>query len=368
MKERTPPIKASDAKRRSTRVAHAIPLVITWPEAQEKTRIEETATLSINCHGCRYFSRNRPKKGSKIRIQIADNKDVQSLSAKHLEARVAWIRKSRRLDGYYQVGVEFETPQNIWPVEQAPEDWESFSPAVQEDPVSLMAEVERLLQFASTGAHYQLLDIQADTPGHEIKSHFYRLARRFHPDRHMDHPERIPRLVILMDALTNAYKILSDDEARAQYDANLRRIAEQQSEPKRLAARYLETARACLAEENYIGSILWLRRAIENEPNSSSYRAMLGLSLAHVPEYRREAAEQFEMAFELDPSNITAHLYYARTLEKMNLPWRARPHYVRVLELDINHVEARERLNRLDASAPRLASRPSLLGRLTGRR
>lgn len=368
MKERTPPIKASDAKRRSTRVAHAIPLVITWPEAQEKTRIEETATLSINCHGCRYFSRNRPKKGSKIRIQIADNKDVQSLSAKHLEARVAWIRKSRRLDGYYQVGVEFETPQNIWPVEQAPEDWESFSPAVQEDPVSLMAEVERLLQFASTGAHYQLLDIQADTPGHEIKSHFYRLARRFHPDRHMDHPERIPRLVILMDALTNAYKILSDDEARAQYDANLRRIAEQQSEPKRLAARYLETARACLAEENYIGSILWLRRAIENEPNSSSYRAMLGLSLAHVPEYRREAAEQFEMAFELDPSNITAHLYYARTLEKMNLPWRARPHYVRVLELDINHVEARERLYRLDASAPRLASRPSLLGRLTGRR
>jgi len=368
VKEQTPPIKATDAKRRSTRVAHTVPLVITWPETQGKIRVEETATLSINCHGCRYFSRHRPKKGAKIRIQIADNKEVEKLGSHYLDARVTWIRKSKRLDGHYQVGVEFETPQNIWPVEQAPEDWESFSPAVQEDSVSLMAEVERLLQFASTEAHYQLLDVQADTPGHEVKSRFYRLARRFHPDRHMDHPERIPRLVILMDSLANAYKILSDKETKAQYDSNLRRVAEKQSEPKRLAAQYVETAKACLAEQNYIGSILWLRRAIENDPNSSSYRAMLGLSLAHVPEYRREAVEQFEIAFELDPSNLTAHLYYARMLEKMNLPWRARPHYIRVLELDINHVEARERLNRLDAAAPRLATRPSLLGRLTGRR
>jgi tetratricopeptide (TPR) repeat protein len=368
VKEQTPPIKATDAKRRSTRVALAVPLVITWPGTQESTRVEETATLSINCHGCRYFSRHRPKKGAKIRVQVADNKEVQSLASQQLEARVAWIRKSRRLDGYYQVGVEFETPLNIWPVEQAPEDWETFSPPVRENPASLMAEVERLLQFASTGTHYQLLEVQVDTPGHEVKSRFYRLARRFHPDHHMDHPERIPQLVTLMDALNNAYRILSDGEAKAQYDANLRRIAEQQSEPKRLARQYLEKAQECLAEQNYIGSILWLRRAIENEPNSSSYRAMLGLSLAHVPEYRREAVEQFEIAFELDPSNLTAHLYYARVLEKMNMPWRARPHYIRVLELDINHVEARDRLNRLDAGAPRLASRPSLLGRLTGRR
>jgi tetratricopeptide (TPR) repeat protein len=368
VKEQTPPIKATDAKRRSTRVTHAVPLVISWSETQENTHVEETSTLSINCHGCRYFSRHRPKKGAKIRVQVAEKKEVDSSSSQHLEARVAWIRKSRRLDGYYQVGVEFETPQNIWPVEQAPEDWESFSPQVQEDPAPLMAEVERLLEFANSGTHYQLLDVQADTPSHEVKSRFYRLARRFHPDHHMDHPEWIPQLVTLMDALTNAYKVLSDDEAKAQYDANLRRISERQSESKRLAQEYLDNARECLAEQNYIGSILWLRRAIENEPNSSSYRAMLGLSLAHLPEYRREAVEQFEIAFELDPSNLTAHLYYARMLEKMNLPWRARPHYIRVLELDINHVEARERLNRLDAAAPRLASRPSLLGRLTGRR
>jgi curved DNA-binding protein CbpA len=368
VKEQTPPIKATEAKRRSTRLAHAIPLVISWPEIHEATHVEETATLSINCHGCRYFSQYRPKKGAKVCIQLADNKDAEFPSSKNLPARVAWVRKSKRLDGYYQVGVEFETPQNIWPLVQAPEDWESFSLSVEEDSVSIDAEVERLLVLSTKGSYYQLLDVQPESPVHEVKSRFYRLARKYHPDRHMNRPDRIPQLVTLMDALTNAYKVLSDIEAKAQYDEKLRQASEKQAEPRRLAAHYMETARICLAEENYIGSILWLRRAIENDPNSSSYRALLGLSLAHVPEYRREAVEQFEIAFELDPSNITAHLYYARVLEEMNLPWRARNHYLRVLELDITHAEARERLNRLDAAAPRPTSRPSLLGRLTGRR
>ena len=51
----------------------------------------------------------------------------------------------------------------------------------------------------------------------------------------------------------------------------------------------------------------------------------------------------------------------------MNFPWRARPHYLRILELDANHQEARERLNHLAAS-PRTVSGASLLNRLTHRR
>ena len=82
---------------------------------------------------------------------------------------------------------------------------------------------------------------------------------------------------------------------------------------------------------------------------------------------RREAVEQFEKAIELDPRNLAAHLHYAQMLEQLNMPWRARPHAVCVLELDMNHREARARLNFLDTTAPRHASRASLLDRLTGR-
>ena len=270
--------------------------------------------------------------------------------------------------GLYQVGVEFEIPRNVWNVADPPEDWEFFSYTSKEDSVSLLSEVDQLLRVAGAGTHYQLLDLPASPARGEIKHRYYELARRFHPDRHMDHPEWTPRLQILMDALATAYKVLSNDELKARYDAEVLQLpGPEQREARRLAQQWLEKARECLAEKNYVGSILWLRRAIENEPHCSSYRMMLGVSLAQVPEYRREAVEQFEKAIELDPCNLAAHLHYAEMLEQLNMPWRARPHYVRVLELDMNHREARARLNFLATTAPRHALRSSLLDRLTGR-
>jgi tetratricopeptide (TPR) repeat protein len=211
--------------------------------------------------------------------------------------------------------------------------------------------------------------VQPDAAHAEVKRQFYHLASRFHPDHHMDHPEWTPRLLVLMDSLTMAYRTLSDTESKKHYDSRLiSRPQQDSSEVQQTANECLKRSRECMVVKNYIGSILWLRRVIEIEPQSSSFRAMLGHSLAAVPEYRHEAVEQFQIAIKLDPTHIAAHFQYAQTLEQMKLPSRARPHYVRVLELDSSHREARERLNRIDSAAPRPVSRPSLLGRLTGRR
>jgi curved DNA-binding protein CbpA len=331
--------------------------------------LEETATFSLNCHGCQYFSKFNVRKNTKIDLQIgiSGNFDV---AAQSFPARVAWIRKSRRLGGMYQVGVEFDTPQNVWQIDEAPADWNSFSRfAAKEDSISLLTEVDCLLRFAHGGTLYELLGVQSDATRAELKRRFYHLASRFHPDHHMAHPEWTPRLLILMDSLTVAYKTLSDDELKKQYDSRLvGQLREESSQPAGSALSCLEKSRECLMVKNYIGSILWLRRAIEVEPLSSSYRVMLGHSLAAVPEYRQEAIEQLQKAIELDPSHIPAHFLYAQMLEQMKLPWRARSHYIRVLELDTNHREARERIHRIDTATPRPVSRPSLLGRLTGRR
>ena len=74
------------------------------------------------------------------------------------------------------------------------------------------------------------------------------------------------------------------------------------SDSRNMTQSYLEKAQECMAEKNFAGCILWLHRAIESEPDSSSHRAMLGRCLSAIPEYRREAVEQFEMAIELDPA------------------------------------------------------------------
>jgi curved DNA-binding protein CbpA len=342
--------------------------MVSWLGPKTETLVEKASTLSINCHGCRYFSQYPQRKNSKITVQVIDKQEDGNFSTLRIPARVAWSRKSKRMAGLFQIGVEFEVPQNLWNVEDPPEDWEAFTIISEEDPASLLAEVERLLGHVRAGTHYQLLELSTGADRSEVKRRFYQMARRFHPDRHMDHPELAPRLQVLMDALATAYKVLSNDETKARYDAELLQIpGPEQQELTRLAQQWLQKAQQCLAEKNYIGSILWLRRAIENEPKCSSFRALLAGSLAQFPEYRREAVEQFEKAIELDPSNLNAHLRYAELLEKLNAPWRARPHYIRVLELDMGHPEARARLKFLDATTPRHSSRSSLLGRLTGR-
>jgi len=367
VKEQTPPIAASGARRRSTRVVQSIPVVVTWSQNGSKTVLEETATLSINCHGCQYFSRFPVKKKTRIDVQVGAAGDS---TPQHFPARVAWIRKSRRLGGMYQVGVEFEIPRNVWQIGQAPEDWIPFSPAGS-NPVSpsLLTEVERLLGFADAGDFYKLLGVSEDAAPSVVKRQFYHLASRFHPDHHMDHPEWTPRLVILMESLTTAYKTLSGEESKRQRDSRENGpIQQDPSELQRMAQECMEKSRECLAVKNYAASILWLRRAIEADPTSSQVRTMLGHSLAAIPEYRHEAVEQFEKALELDPTFIAAHFQYAQMLEQMKMPGRARLLYARVLELDMNHREARERLNRIDSASPRVAARASLLGRLTGRR
>jgi DnaJ domain len=369
VREQTPPISTSGAKRRSTRIVHTVPLIVSWVDTQARTIVEETATVSINCHGFQYFSRHRPQMNTSATFQIVATKNEEKPSALPVyPGRVAWARKSRRLDGLHLVGIELGIPLNIWDVDEAPEDWAAFSPPAAEDPASFLAEVDRILHFARTANYYQLLGVNSNASRSEVKRHFYLLARRFHPDHHMSHPEWTPRLEELMEGLTTAYRTLSNGEAKKEYDSLLARgTKEELSYARKQTQGYLEKAQECMAERNFAGCILWLHRVIENEPNSSSHRAMLGRCLSAIPEYRREAVEQFEMAIELDPRNLTAHLHYGEFLEELKLPGRARSHYVRVLELDANHWGARERLNRLNLTAPRASSGPSLLRRLTGR-
>jgi DnaJ-like protein len=372
VREQPPPIATFGAQRRSTRVAHSVPVVIRWADRRTcRTVVESTATVSVNCHGFQYFSKQRPPKNAVATFQITVSTEQEEHSACNPEypGRVAWVRKSRRLDGLCLVGIELDMPSNIWDVDEVPEDWALFSPPAAEDPATFLAEIDQILDSARAATYYQVLGVQPNATRSEVQRHYYKLAHRFHPDHHMDRPDLTARLVTLMEGLTAAYKTLSDEHTKKEYDSLLARgVYEEPSAAKRMAQTYLDRAQECISEKNFAGGILWLHRAIESEPNCSTHRAMLGRCLSAIPEYRREAVEQFEMAIDLDPRNLTAHLQYGELLEHLNLPGRARSHYLRVLALDANHREARQRLNGMGPGAARVASGPSLLSRLTGRR
>jgi tetratricopeptide (TPR) repeat protein len=94
-----------------------------------------------------------------------------------------------------------------------------------------------------------------------------------------------------------------------------------------------------------------LRKAVEIEPTSPKYHALLARVLAAVVPLRREAIEHFEKSVEIDPWNTAVRLQLAALYEEMKLSWRARPHYEKVLEIDADNAKAQERLSLLDGES-----------------
>lgn len=62
--------------------------------------------------------------------------------------------------------------------------------------------------------YYEVLGVSRDASEEEIKKAYRRLARRYHPDVNKDDPEAEAKF----KEISEAYKVLSDPKARAQYD------------------------------------------------------------------------------------------------------------------------------------------------------
>ena len=339
-------------KRRSTRIVQAMPLMVAGVDSLGRALREQTATLSINCHGCRYFSKYPVEKNTWLTLEIP--REHAGGEPRRLRARVAWVQKARKLRGLFQVGVEFEAPGNVWGIPAPPEDWQAFL-TTDSDPTTFECEMKRLLAVAEAGNYYQLLGVTSVSARWQIKHNFYELARKFHPDRHMERPDWAPQLERLMDAITTAYRTLADNRAREEYDRRLARsgaftLSKSKTERQKEAEECLERAQEYLRAYNFGASIVWLRKAVDFDPGSSKHHALLARSLAAVPQYRHEAIEHFQKAMELDPLNAWAHLQFGVLYEEMKLPWRAEPYYRRVLELDPENFEARERLRLIEAA------------------
>jgi curved DNA-binding protein CbpA len=220
-------------------------------------------------------------------------------------------------------------------------------------------ELKRYLALCEKGNYYQLLGVTADSAKGEIKQGFYALARKFHPDRHMGKTEWVGPLQQLMGAITEAYNVLSDDKKRGAYEKK-QALSRSRTEAEESIDDCLQLAAGCQRDDNIAGAIFWLRKCVNLAPEVAKHRVSLAASLAAVTHHRREAAEQFQKAIELDQWNTGAYLQFGELYEAMQLPWRAKPLYSKVLEIDPEHALARQRLARNDGqekkkSAPRMA-------------
>ena len=266
-------------------------------------------------------------------------------------------------------------PEQPAPAAAAPEPQPPRPAEVSQDTVKFEEEIRALLDLAGRSTYYELLGITATSPPELVKENFHRMARKFHPDRHMGHSEWLDLLQDLMGRLTIAYKTIVDVEKRAAYDKQIAAagaftLGQDKTETEETVDDCLTRAKQALRARNFAGSILWLRKCVEIAPNVAKHHAMLARSLAAIPQYRQDAVRHFSLALELDAWNTSTYFQFGELYEVMRLPWRAVPLYRRILEIDPQHAKAFERLAALEANADSAKSKSekSFLSRLLHRK
>jgi tetratricopeptide (TPR) repeat protein len=195
-----------------------------------------------------------------------------------------------------------------------------------------------------------VLRVTAESPRTQIRQNYHEMVRKFHPDRHMDQPQWSESLHRIMEAINVSYKTLTDENERKKYDEeiSLFDFAKKHRESQITAEDCLSKARQALKDQNPGETLIWLRRAVEMDPSSAKYLALLGRALSARAAQRQEATEAFEKSLELDPWNISVRWQLASLYMEMQLPWRARPHFAKVLEIDPENTRALERLRQID--------------------
>ena len=113
---------AAAKSRRSTRIVKSIPLLVLGQNRAGEPFMERTVSVTLSMHGCRYPSRHDYGVGTWVTLQPVGLLNSEEKPAT-VRALVRSVHPPGSLRELQQVGVELETPANVWGIALPPADW-----------------------------------------------------------------------------------------------------------------------------------------------------------------------------------------------------------------------------------------------------
>jgi curved DNA-binding protein CbpA len=244
-------------------------------------------------------------------------------------------------------------------------------PAQTEDDVN---EVETFLERVKNAqTFYGVLGVSPDESAQNLKTAYYELARRYHPDRfRKSEPAMINRIESAFARITQAYDTLRDEGLRAAYNSKLetrqrtKRLADSAPKPttpspestaapaaepvvsaaERAEAQFKEGFAAFESGQRQVALRLFASAA-NAVPNEARYRAYYGHLLAANEGTRRAAEAELQAAIKLDPGNAEYRVMLAELYRDLGLKLRAKGEAERAVAADSNNRKARDLLRSL---------------------
>ncbi len=109
----------------STPVDQALPLRVNSHNAIRQPFTEDTTTLQISCHGCRFRSKQFILKGTRVTLELP--RPGPGHLPHWVSATVVHNRRPEARGESFEVDVAFDVPENVWGIAFPPEDWRQFA-------------------------------------------------------------------------------------------------------------------------------------------------------------------------------------------------------------------------------------------------
>lgn len=98
-----------------------VPIIVRGMDALGQPFKEATATVMVNCNGCKFQSKHYIPKDTIITLEITQMKRLHK--PRIIRGRVIWIQRPRTVREVFHIGMEFDVPGNVWSIERPPHDW-----------------------------------------------------------------------------------------------------------------------------------------------------------------------------------------------------------------------------------------------------
>ena len=286
-------------------------------------------------------------------------------------------------------------------------------------------EVTRKLHFYGSADYYEVLGVTRQATTGDVKTAYYQLAKKFHPDRYRqaEFTDLRGKLEALFAIITQAYETLSQPAQRASYDKKIRQsgplnkpantfvtkklptnpigpppeeerdgdepssapvdkkhsaplppVAAVVTEagpsaggqtPAQNAEQYYQQGRARYDRKEYHAAVHLLREAIKLDPSQPHYHFHLGIALIRNPRTRREAETHLSKAGELDPYNPQIRVKLGLLYKEAGLATKAEHYFKEALSLDPENRAALRELGRQQRGKKEKGG--SILGTITKR-
>lgn len=245
----------------------------------------------------------------------------------------------------------------------------NLPPPQNQEPQSPLLTLDAYLeQTENAENYYDIFKVSADAPASDIKSAYFALAKRFHPDLFQREvaADRHRQIQNAFTKIAQAYEALKNEQSREVYDYKMRKELAQMKPAKKddgvevspeevnlqfktdRAAHDFENGFNFLMEENFDDALPFLARAAHLIPNNARYRAYYGKALSATDASQKHKAEaEMQAALKLDPNNADFRLLLAEFFVQMNLPKRAEGELNRLLAIFPSNRGARLLLDNL---------------------